>query len=178
MPQGARTSGERGGLILGVPAKAQLLTGRKSWAKWPSIWGRKRSSISKFFEKMQKKRPEGRFFLFYLRKTFRARRGGERFRPPGGRTVGPTVSFCKKEMVGPKAPLLEGVRSAAFGRIEKLGRAMRGIFSAWKRFCKGAASPQIDPRLAGAKGAQKAPCPGWDRALFRMRKERGKRRKV
>ena len=50
---------------------------------------------------MQKKRPKGRFFLFYLRKTFRARRGGERFRPPGGRTVGPTISFLQKETVPP-----------------------------------------------------------------------------
>ena len=36
--------------------------------------------------------------------------------PPGG-----TVSFCKKEMVGPEAPLLEGVTSAPSGRKIKLG---------------------------------------------------------
>ena len=71
--------------------------------------------------------------------------------PPGG-----TVSFCKKEMVGPTVPRLEGgfprpapvarniqrlealfERSAAFGCKNKLGpRLRRGIFSAWKRFLK------------------------------------------
>ena len=40
--------------------------------------------------------------------------------PPGG-----TVSFCKKEMVGPKAPLLEGERSAAFGAQGKARAALR-----------------------------------------------------
>ena len=38
--------------------------------------------------------------------------------PPGG-----TISFSKKEMVGPEAPLLEGMRSAAFGRKDGLSRA-------------------------------------------------------
>ena len=64
--------------------------------------------------------------------------------PPGG-----TISFSKKEMVGPEAPLLEGVRSAAFGRKEKLG-PLRG---------KKAEPPiggSISPRRARKKTAPQA----------------------
>ena len=78
----------------GGPRKSAAFTGRKSWARWPFTWGRRRSSISKFFEKMQKKRPKGRFFLVYLRKTFRRgrriipRTARGRKIPPSGRKDG------------------------------------------------------------------------------------------
>ena len=39
-------------------------------------------------------------------------------------------SLSKKEMVGPEAPLLEGVRSAPSGRKIEFGRARRGILCA------------------------------------------------
>ena len=52
------------------------------------------------------------------------------FTPPGAFSLGPLqrpVLFSReKRMGGWEAPLLEGVKSAAFGRIEKLGRAWRG----------------------------------------------------
>ena len=92
----------------GGPRKSAAFTGRKSWARWPFTWGRRRSSISKFFEKCRKSARKGAFFLFICGKrsaaggkSFRARRGDERFRPPGGRTVGPTISFLQKETVPP-----------------------------------------------------------------------------
>ncbi len=173
MPQGARTSGERGGLILGVPAKAQLLTGRKSWAKWPSIWGRKRSSISKFFEKMQKKRPEGRFFLFYLRKTFRARRGGERFRPPGGRTVGPTVSFCKKEMVGLGSTPLGGDKVCGLWPHRKVRpRNARNIQRLEALLQKERLRRKLIRALPARKGRKKRPIPLGQGAFSNEKRER------
>ena len=108
MPQGARTSGDRGGLILGVPAKAQLLRDGRA-GRGGRLFGEESvlQSLS-FLKKCRKSARKGAFFLFICGKrsaaggeSFRARRGDERFRPPGGRTVGPTISFLQKETVPP-----------------------------------------------------------------------------
>ena len=68
------------------------------------------------------------------RPTQGARISGDRSLSNRGAPAALCAVGSKKEMVGPEAPLLEGVRSAAFGRKEKLGPlcGKKGV-----RLCRG-----------------------------------------